>query len=193
EAQRRSLCRASAVPARRGPRGVRAGLPVVATHPWTVLPAVAAARKRPSSPPKARPETPAWAGVTALNNSCAVAASQTRTTPAGLPAATHLPSALYATLLHGTDHAVCPFSAPRWSSVAASHTATTSSCPAVTRRRPSGRKATAARTLSEVARARGLPSLGSQSFNSPWVSSPFPVEARSRPSGEKARPVTPAA
>src|SRR5262249_26192805 len=121
-----------------------------------------------------------------------VTTSQTRTTPAGLPAAIHLPSALYATLLQGTDHAVCPFRAPRRSS-AASHTATTSSCPAVTRRRPSGLQATAARTLSEVARARSLPSLGCHSFNSPWVSSPFPVEARSRPSGEKARPVTSAA
>src|SRR5262245_63872393 len=109
EARRRpSGLQATAVTARRCPRRVKAGLALGVIHPWTLLSVVAAARIRPSGPTKATLATPVWSGVSVLKNSRAVAVSHARTHPSGLPAATHRPSALNATLAHGTVRSLGP-------------------------------------------------------------------------------------
>src|SRR5262249_57276876 len=120
------------------PRRVKARLPLRVNHPWMVLSAVAAARIRLSGPVKASPDTPAWAAVCSLKHGWAVAASHTRTSPVGLPAATHLPSALNATLVHGTYRSVGRLKKVTGCRVAASQAATPPPWSAVARYLPSG-------------------------------------------------------
>src|SRR5262249_47965759 len=158
---------ATAVTARVCPRRVNAGLPLRVNQPWTVLSAVAATRNWPSRPPKATEETPAWVGVRAGNDSWAVAASQTRTSPARLPAATRRPWALNATRDHGTVHPVRPAKVRTVSRVVGSQAVTFPLGLAVTRRLPSGLNATAAGRRCPVVLPRVSPSATPQSFSSP--------------------------
>src|SRR5262249_39184934 len=103
----------------------------------------AAARKRSSGPLKARPHTPASVGVSAVKNSRPVVVSHTRTGPAGLPAASHLPLALNVTLVHDPVHGppvprICPVKSRRHVKRAASQAVTLPSCPTVASHLPSG-------------------------------------------------------
>jgi hypothetical protein len=143
--QRPSGLQATALTARTCPRKVKAGLALIVNHPWMVLSSAAAARMRPSEPAKANPDTGAWVGVRTLKDSWAVALFHTRTNPAELPAASHSPSALNATLVQGTTHSVCPLKVRTRSRVVGFQAITSPSGPAVTRDLPSGLKATAVR------------------------------------------------
>src|SRR5262245_24121491 len=129
-------------------------MPLLVNHPSTALSAVAAASIRPSGPANVTPDTPAWVGVNTLKDSSAVAASHPRTSPSGLPAATHRPSALNAMLVHGTIRSVRPRKVVLGVRVEASQPVTSPLRPAVVRDLPSGLKVTAARTLGHVSSAR---------------------------------------